>query len=76
MNDGTTIEYGYGWHIETYKGIRHPYHTGSTRGFRNAFTRFPDQKFSVIILTNNNDAEPIEAAKRIADIILAHGDLL
>lgn len=70
LNDGTAIDYGMGWHIETYNGIRHPHHGGSTRGFRNHILVFPDQKLMVIILTNRNEGDPIKEAHAIADMYL------
>lgn len=70
LNDGTPIDYGIGWHIETYKGIRHPHHGGSTRGFRNHILVFPEQRLMVIILTNRNEGEPIRLAHAIADLYL------
>ncbi len=70
LNDGSSIDYGMGWHIETYRGVRHPHHGGSTRGFRNHILVFPDQKFMVIILTNRNQGDPIRQAHAIADIFL------
>jgi CubicO group peptidase (beta-lactamase class C family) len=70
LNDGTPIDYGYGWHKETFLGIRHPYHNGSTRGFRNTIVRFPSQRLSVIILTNRDEGEPMEIAKKIAAAFL------
>lgn len=70
LNDSSAIDYGFGWHLETYRGVRHPYHTGSTRGFRNAIVRFPDQKFTVIVLTNRNEDGPLEIAKKITDLLL------
>jgi CubicO group peptidase (beta-lactamase class C family) len=70
LNDGTPIDYGMGWHIETYKGIRHPHHGGSSRGFRNHILVFPDQKLMVIILTNRNQSDPIVQAHAVADLFL------
>jgi CubicO group peptidase (beta-lactamase class C family) len=70
LNDGTPIEYGYGWHTEIFLGLRHPFHSGETRGFRNVILRFPTQQLSVIILTNRNDGKPIEIAKKIAELYL------
>jgi CubicO group peptidase (beta-lactamase class C family) len=70
LADGTPIDYGYGWHKETFLGIRHPYHDGSTRGFRNTILRFPEQKLSVIILTNRNEGDPRAIAKKIAELYL------
>lgn len=70
LNDGTKIDYGLGWHLETYQGIRHPHHGGSTRGFRNHILIFPEQRLMVIVLTNRNEGEPIQPAHAIADLFL------
>jgi CubicO group peptidase (beta-lactamase class C family) len=70
LNDGTPIDYGMGWHIETYRGIRHPHHGGSTHGFRNHILVFPEQKLMVIVLTNRNEGDPIKQAHAIADLYL------
>ena len=70
LNDGTTIDYGMGWHTETYHNVRHPHHGGSTRGFRNHILLFPDNKLMIIILTNRNQGNPITEAKKIADLFL------
>jgi len=71
LNDGTTIDYGMGWHTETYHGIRHPHHGGSTRGFRNHILLFPENKLMIIVLTNRNEGNPITEAKKIADLFLS-----
>ncbi len=70
LNDGTEINYGHGWHIETYRDIVHPYHGGSTMGFRNSIQLFPDQHLMVIILTNRNEGDPAEQAHAISDLYL------
>ena len=71
LNDGTQTKYGYGWYVEPYKNLSSVYHTGSTRGFRNAIFRLPDQHLTVIILTNRNEGEPIELARKVADLMFA-----
>jgi CubicO group peptidase (beta-lactamase class C family) len=70
LNDGTPTTYGFGWFIEPYKGHPSVYHTGATRGFRNAILRIPDERLTVILLTNRNEGEPIDLARKIADLIL------
>ena len=70
LNNGALIDYGYGWHIEDYKNITHPHHGGSSIGFRNQLLLFPEQKLMVIILTNRNEGDPMNEAKKIADIYL------
>ncbi|MGE5315823.1 MAG: serine hydrolase domain-containing protein [Acidobacteriota bacterium] len=74
LSDGTTIDYGYGWHKETFLDIRHPYHDGSTRGFRNTILRFPSERLTVMILTNRNEGDPRSIAKKIAAIFLKKSD--
>jgi CubicO group peptidase (beta-lactamase class C family) len=71
LNDGTSIDYGMGWHTETYRGVRHPHHGGSTRGFRNHILVFPEKRSAVVILTNRNQGNPITEAKKIADLFLS-----
>ena len=70
LNNGTPIDYGYGWHVEDYKNSTHPYHDGSSMGFRNNILLFPDKKLMVIVLTNRNEGDPIIEAKKIADLYL------
>ena len=69
-NDST--QYGFGWFIDAYRGVRRWRHTGETSGFRNAIQRFPDRRFTVIILTNRNGGDPATIAERIADQLLFH----
>ena len=67
-----STQYGFGWFIDAYRGVRRWRHTGETSGFRNAIQRFPDRRFTVIILTNRNDGDPATIAERIADQLLFH----
>jgi CubicO group peptidase (beta-lactamase class C family) len=70
VENGTLIDYGYGWEIEDYNNITHPHHNGSSIGFRNHILLFPDQKLMVLLLTNRNEGTPIVEAKKIADLYL------
>ena len=70
LNNGAPIDYGYGWHVEDYKNKAHPYHGGSSIGFRNHLLLFPEQKLMVILLTNRNEGDPMIEAKKIADLYL------
>ena len=70
LNDGNRTAYGFGWFIESHKQSTWYFHEGSTRGFRNAILRIPDQHFTVIILTNRNEGEPIQIARKIVDLML------
>ncbi len=70
LDNGKVIDYGYGWHVETYKDITHPFHDGSSIGFRNSLQVFPTQKLMVVILTNRNEHDPAVEAKKIADLFI------
>jgi CubicO group peptidase (beta-lactamase class C family) len=65
-----TIEYGFGWFVCDYRGLRNIWHSGNTIGFSTRIERFPDKKFTVIILTNRNDAHLSEIPHQIADLYL------
>lgn len=62
--------YGMGWYIGEHRGHRAIWHTGETRGFRNALVRFPDDNLAVVILTNRNDPPPLPLALSLADAYL------
>lgn len=66
--DQANVRYGFGWRIGARAGRRTIGHTGETRGFRNAWIRFPDERLSVIILTNRNEGSPNDLALRVADL--------
>ncbi len=65
--DGS-VDYGFGWRIDTYHGHRRIHHTGSTCGFRNVFQRYPDIRLSIIILTNRSEPELMQLANCVADL--------
>jgi len=69
LSSGEKTGYGFGWRMDTYFYRNRAHHTGSTRGFRNVFMRFPDQKISILILTNRNSGRPINIAEKIADYL-------
>jgi CubicO group peptidase (beta-lactamase class C family) len=59
--------YGFGWYIGEYRGLREIWHSGTTLGFSTRIARFPEKKFTVIILANRNEAKIAEFPHRIAD---------
>lgn len=65
-----STQYGFGWFVDTYRGVRRWRHTGETSGFRNAIQRYPDRRFTVIVLTNRNGGDPATIAERITDLLL------
>lgn len=59
--------YGFGWYLGHYRGVREIWHRGSTVGFTTRLTRFPEKRFTVIILANRDEAGIAEFPHRIAD---------
>jgi len=68
--DGKTLEYGFGWRLDQYNGHRRVMHTGSTSGFRNVIQHYPDDNFTVIILTNRAEPEVTPLADKLAERFL------
>jgi len=71
LNDGSRMHYAAGLEIGAYGGLRTVAHSGSWVGFKAQLLRFPEQRFSVICLCNDESANPTALALRIADLYLA-----
>lgn len=70
--DDPKTRYGYGWRYGEHRGRRTMWHSGETVSFRNVIVRFPDDRLTVVVLTNRDHPEPYETALRIADLYLRH----
>ena len=70
LNSGEKSGYAFALINGTYKGLRTVSHGGALAGYRAQLLRFPEQKFSVIILANRSDANPSAKAYEIAEIFL------
>ena len=71
LNSGKKIDYAFGLVVSDYKGLKVVEHGGAWVGFRAAIVRFPEQKFSVVILANLDSIDPSGLAFKVADIYLA-----
>jgi hypothetical protein len=70
LNDGDTLDYAFGLELEDYRGLPVVKHSGSAAGYRSQILRFPNQRFTVILLSNLAEFSPTRLAERIADIYL------
>ena len=66
--DDPAVRYGFGWRISEHRGHRTLWHSGETVSFRNVIVRFPDDRLTVVVLTNRDDPEPYRTALAIADL--------
>ena len=67
LNGGGSGPYGFGYFVDTDRGLRRLSHHGETRGFTNAWLMYPDQKVAVVLLTNRIGGDPWALAQRVAD---------
>ncbi|WP_343226745.1 serine hydrolase domain-containing protein [Luteimonas sp. 8-5] len=58
--------YGFGWRI-TGDTL---WHSGETIGFRNVIVRWPQQRLTVVLLSNRNDPEPYRTALQVGSLYL------
>ncbi len=70
LTKGDTIPYAFGLTVTSFRGLRVLEHGGSLTGFRTGLMRFPDQRFSVVVLCNASTAVPSFYARRVAEVYL------
>jgi len=76
LSDGREAVFGLGWMIGPHKGLREIHHGGDITGFSTEVSRFPEQKFTVIVLSNIGMRPPgpvpnaLDLSRKIAEIYL------
>jgi cyanophycinase len=68
---GHTFDPAKGWTADTYHGVTRLSAFGMSGGKRTGFIRFPDRHASIIILTNDDNADVKGMADKIADHLLS-----
>jgi CubicO group peptidase (beta-lactamase class C family) len=71
LNNGNQIDYALGLSLGNYRGLPIVEHNGALFGYHAAFLRFPQQRFSAIVLCNLASTSPEALARKIADLYLA-----
>ncbi len=66
LADGSPSGYGFGWFVSPVRGHRVQEHSGGTAGFSADILRLPDDRVTVIVLTNSYDANPAGMASHVA----------
>jgi CubicO group peptidase (beta-lactamase class C family) len=70
INNGEKIDYAFGLFLNKYRGLPVFKHSGNMQGFRAQTVTFPEQKITVIALSNNMAILPSAIAEKLADIYL------
>jgi CubicO group peptidase (beta-lactamase class C family) len=70
LSTGTPTNYGFGLMYGEYRGLPIVEHGGAYQGYRAQFTRFPKQRFSVMVLCNLEVIDTDVMVRRVADIYL------
>ncbi|MES2460384.1 MAG: serine hydrolase domain-containing protein [Armatimonadota bacterium] len=55
LTDGTKAGYGFGWDVGSVRGHRNVSHGGGIPGFTSYISRFPDDGWTVVVLTNQGE---------------------
>ncbi len=71
LNNGEVLPYASGLNISLYGGLRTISHGGSAVGYQAQYMQFPDQQFSIVILSNLSNFSAGRIARKIADLYLA-----
>lgn len=66
LRDGTTKDYGFGWHLGKYHGQRLVFHGGAWQGFKTFIIRFLDTELTIIFLANSWETRDFKFARRLA----------
>ena len=64
-------QYGFGWFIDEKNDHHVVEHGGSWQGFRTQISRYIDDKLTVVVLTNLDEAKPGELAHHVAQMYLS-----
>ncbi|MCB1025401.1 MAG: beta-lactamase family protein, partial [Acidobacteria bacterium] len=73
LNSGEIIRFAMGQNYTPYKGLVQIEHTGSHRAYLAYLGRFPEQKTSIVLLSNNEQLKPDLFGKsyEVADVFLS-----
>ncbi len=70
LNNGTTHPYGFGWELGSIGSHKQINHGGALPGFRAQLSRFVDDKVTVVVLTNGDNANAGGIATGVANFYI------
>jgi CubicO group peptidase (beta-lactamase class C family) len=72
LNNGRDIKYAFGLIVDTYNGKKVVSHGGGWAGYRTEMMRFPDQRFTVICISNFGNIDPTALCQQVSDVYPEH----
>lgn len=70
LGGGGEAEYGYGWSTAKVNGHRRVSHGGGIQGFSTELSRFPEDRLTVIVLTNADGGHAEAMARKVAGLVV------
>lgn len=70
LNNGIKIPYALGQSVGKYKGVDQISHGGGDAGYRTFLVRFPKERLSIVVFSNDGSFNPGEIAYKVADAYL------
>ena len=70
LNDKQKNNYAYGLEVSNNNGVRNISHTGGWAGFSTIISNYPDEKLSIILLSNTNSFNSEAKANAVAKLFL------
>ena len=75
LNNGRQLDYARGLMLDTYRGTKEIWHSGSAAGYKGWLGRYPEKGLSIAILCNSGDGtNRINFAHRIFDLYVPKDD--
>jgi len=71
LNNGESIDYGYGWNLKSISDVATYEHGGAIPGFKSMGVYIPSEDIYVVVLTNCDCNSPTKATRNIAETIIA-----
>jgi CubicO group peptidase (beta-lactamase class C family) len=72
LENGSIMNYAFGFNIRKFKGLKVADHSGYAMGFRSQMTIFPENDLAIVTLTNNESIDNWGLTANLADLYFDH----
>jgi len=71
LSNGQALGYANGLERDLYRGLTRIQHDGAWAGYRAVYMRFPEQRLGLALTCNSAEADPVDLAEQVIDLVLA-----